>query len=361
MERESARDEVPDSEGDEEELMTSSSPLSSTDSADKLLSAPSQSLQATTEPHQDVAEAIQAVASHLRNNKPKHFESLVETPPDALNDVGGSGRSGINDGSNSSAAQGEIKQKVATKSADSQSINDRDELTMKGEQHIRSNQFENLTTAPDGLGTHESTPAVVRPKEEERLSERLPERDEIHTPSQAQAMERTGEDASVLAHAHSSTEQKHCTILDEQPSPVKIPAAAPPRGDSSGPTLQKIQPQMHSTSPSAPVHQKPVTPGKPSQAAQLAELKAEKTALISSLMELPNIASLLDGQGHLEADPSDDDVMKAAKTLVNKHIKLLHQYNEIKDVGQGLMGLIAEQRGVRVVEIQEEFGVGVKD
>jgi len=78
-------------------------------------------------------------------------------------------------------------------------------------------------------------------------------------------------------------------------------------------------------------------------------------------MELPNIASLLDGQGHLEADPSDDDVMKAAKTLVNKHIKLLHQYNEIKDVGQGLMGLIAEQRGVRVVEIQEEFGVGVKD
>ena len=46
---------------------------------------------------------------------------------------------------------------------------------------------------------------------------------------------------------------------------------------------------------------------------------------------------------------------------VKRHIRLLHEYNEIKDVGQGLMGLIADARGVRQVEVQREFGVGQAD
>jgi DNA repair protein Swi5/Sae3 len=36
---------------------------------------------------------------------------------------------------------------------------------------------------------------------------------------------------------------------------------------------------------------------------------------------------------------------------------LLHEYNEIKDAAQGLMGLIADARGVRQVEVEKEFGV----
>ena len=46
---------------------------------------------------------------------------------------------------------------------------------------------------------------------------------------------------------------------------------------------------------------------------------------------------------------------------MKRHIGLLHAYNEIKDVGQGLMGLIADSRGVRVREVMEEMGVGEKD
>jgi DNA repair protein Swi5/Sae3 len=46
---------------------------------------------------------------------------------------------------------------------------------------------------------------------------------------------------------------------------------------------------------------------------------------------------------------------------VQRHIRLLHEYNEIKDVGQGLMGIIAEARGVRQVDVEKEFGVGEKD
>ncbi|KAH6681712.1 DNA repair protein, partial [Halenospora varia] len=50
----------------------------------------------------------------------------------------------------------------------------------------------------------------------------------------------------------------------------------------------------------------------------------------------------------------------AAET-VKTHIKLLHDYNDIKDIGQGLVGMIAENRGVRIGELYEEFGVGLKD
>jgi hypothetical protein len=50
----------------------------------------------------------------------------------------------------------------------------------------------------------------------------------------------------------------------------------------------------------------------------------------------------------------------AAET-VKKHIKLLHDYNDIRDVGQGLVGMIADNRGVRIGELYDEFGVGLKD
>ena len=47
--------------------------------------------------------------------------------------------------------------------------------------------------------------------------------------------------------------------------------------------------------------------------------------------------------------------------IVQRHIKLLHQYNEIKDIGMGLFGLIADRRGVRVKDVFEEFGVSEDD
>ena len=56
--------------------------------------------------------------------------------------------------------------------------------------------------------------------------------------------------------------------------------------------------------------------------------------------------------GHRTQDP---------QAIVKAHIKLLHDYNEIRDVGQGLMGIIADQRGVRVVDVYREFDVADGD
>jgi hypothetical protein len=109
-------------------------------------------------------------------------------------------------------------------------------------------------------------------------------------------------------------------------------------------------------------------PAKSSQETTLAELKAQRTALLASIVALPNIQELITKNGDpsasphaYESEPTDAEVMAAANKIVSRHIKLLHKYNEIKDVGQGLMGLIADQRGVRIVEVQDEFGIGPKD
>lgn len=110
------------------------------------------------------------------------------------------------------------------------------------------------------------------------------------------------------------------------------------------------------------------TPRRTPQEVTLAELKAQKAALLSSLANLPaiqvlveeNDASAMDMSGG-DGEPTDADIMAAANKIVKEHIKLLHEYNELKDIGQGLMGLIADQRGVRIVEIQDEFGIDAKD
>lgn len=50
---------------------------------------------------------------------------------------------------------------------------------------------------------------------------------------------------------------------------------------------------------------------------------------------------------------------------VKTHIHLLHQYNEIRDIGQGLLGMVAEKRNCRVADLYVgepgEFGVGRGD
>ncbi|PMD24380.1 Swi5-domain-containing protein [Hyaloscypha hepaticicola] len=90
----------------------------------------------------------------------------------------------------------------------------------------------------------------------------------------------------------------------------------------------------------------------------MAELKAMKIASIQ------NRISALEAEIATKRAKLDEVVkglkQPAAETVKN-HIKLLHDYNDIRDVGQGLIGMIADNRGVRVGELYAEFGVGLQD
>ena len=112
-----------------------------------------------------------------------------------------------------------------------------------------------------------------------------------------------------------------------------------------------------------------LAPAKSAQETTLAELKAQRAALITSLAAVPGIQALVaaaNNPGDAPSPPPDDEsidtqVMAAAQELNKKHIRLLHEYNEMKDAGQALMGLIADQRGVRIAEVQDEFGINASD
>ncbi|KAI9837522.1 MAG: hypothetical protein M1819_007173 [Sarea resinae] len=60
-------------------------------------------------------------------------------------------------------------------------------------------------------------------------------------------------------------------------------------------------------------------------------------------------------------DTHDADPTAAAQTLLQQHIRLLHDYNSMRDIGTGLLGLVAESRGIRARDVFEDFGVGEGD
>ncbi|RKF81894.1 hypothetical protein GcM3_030027 [Golovinomyces cichoracearum] len=83
---------------------------------------------------------------------------------------------------------------------------------------------------------------------------------------------------------------------------------------------------------------------------RIASITARNTALETELAN--KRARLQEITRHLEAPASE---------TVRRHIKLLHDYNDIRDIGQSLIGMIAEQRGVQIGSLYDYFGVGIKD
>lgn len=50
-----------------------------------------------------------------------------------------------------------------------------------------------------------------------------------------------------------------------------------------------------------------------------------------------------------------------ASQTVQNHIRLLRQYNDIRDIGTSLMGIIADNRRVPMKRVYEEFDVDEQD
>ena len=96
----------------------------------------------------------------------------------------------------------------------------------------------------------------------------------------------------------------------------------------------------------------------------LADLKSERLSLASQT-KLPSGLPLATTNPSTGLPLSEDEILAAAlkssNAVVKEHITLLHKYNEIKDIGQGLMGLIADKRDCRVKVVMDDFGMGEKD
>lgn len=173
------------------------------------------------------------------------------------------------------------------------------------------------------------------------------------TPVSVPGTDRTDDDTQhLIAQPKDKSSETHQTLGTPTPNAI----------------VTKTQPDAQGRNATTDVsHSGPVKVLSP-QEITLAELKAQKAALLASLATLPAIQVLMEEKASSGADmsdgddePTEADITAAANKIVKDHIKLLHEYNELKDVGQGLMGLIADQRGVRIVEVQDEFGIDAKD
>ncbi|KAK0940913.1 hypothetical protein LTR29_007471 [Friedmanniomyces endolithicus] len=143
---------------------------------------------------------------------------------------------------------------------------------------------------------------------------------------------------------------------------------------STAPTPQQAPPSSDSALPSSPTPPKPapstaedILPPNP----RLAALASKRTTLTQTLEDLTTLRATLIARTTLPSglampaewseEGRDKQALSSANAVIKEHIGLLHRYNEIKDIGQGLMDLLADQRGVRVSEVMEDFGVGGKD
>ncbi|KND02227.1 uncharacterized protein SPPG_02709 [Spizellomyces punctatus DAOM BR117] len=115
-----------------------------------------------------------------------------------------------------------------------------------------------------------------------------------------------------------------------------------------------IQPPSHSTPRKSQPTATPRTPEVDivQQAAYKETLKTDVANLRQRIAELTEEGRSLESALRPGVDVEE---------MLNSHIKLLHEYNEIKDVGQMLIGKCAEQNGTTTRSMYGEFGLDPDD
>jgi CHAT domain-containing protein len=170
--------------------------------------------------------------------------------------------------------------------------------------------------------------------------------------------------ATVVAEALKNVRHRHYNMSSQPQESQKPAAMEPPTAPPS-----RANPETNNTTSEAAS----ATPTN----TRLTALQTKKTTLEQTLsalkaerLHLATQAKLPSGLPIPTTDPtgealSEDELLasalKSSSVVIKSHIALLHKYNEIKDIGQGLMGLIADKRDCRVVGVMEEFGVGEGD
>lgn len=164
----------------------------------------------------------------------------------------------------------------------------------------------------------------------------------------------------MATHSHRQQQQ---SVESEQSNP-----STSPQTSRSSPGPQYTQPSktdQQAGSQSDPPEPTIITPTPRLRALQIKQLALQNTLadLQTERLALLTTYTTTIAQPSSPQTPADDPGMtlQSAKARIQQHIALLHTYNGIKDIGQGLMGMLAEQRGVQVKEVMRDFGVGEGD
>jgi len=104
---------------------------------------------------------------------------------------------------------------------------------------------------------------------------------------------------------------------------------------------------------------------------KIVETESQLSDTLSQISELPSFpaqgeptstsSDLQFRGGAIELTDNDQAALAYSSQVFSRHISLLKKYNEIKDIAQGMLSIIAEKEGRRLAEIMEEYGLDSKD
>lgn len=172
--------------------------------------------------------------------------------------------------------------------------------------------------------------------------------------------------STLLVTVDHISEPSRYLAIEPAPKMASLDSANIRGGEHPTEQLTSSPQQQFSSSPAAP---SPATTAR--STARLTALQAKQDTLSATLATLLTTHATLVANAKLPSglplpdDLSDEErsaqALASASAVAKEHIGLLHTYNEIKDIGQGLLGLVAEGRGVRIRDLGEEFSVGEAD
>ncbi|XP_068105902.1 DNA repair protein SWI5 homolog [Hyperolius riggenbachi] len=74
-----------------------------------------------------------------------------------------------------------------------------------------------------------------------------------------------------------------------------------------------------------------------------------------------DVARLKEKEASLDKEIAQLEAEGYSLAELEEHISLLHEYNELKDTGQMLLGRLAILRGVTTKDLYSEFGLDFED
>ncbi|KAF2159874.1 hypothetical protein M409DRAFT_60467 [Zasmidium cellare ATCC 36951] len=215
------------------------------------------------------------------------------------------------------------------------------ELPQSQRQELESaSSMETTMQQAEAVSSKETATQEAEPKQEVASSEpAVPSSDAILPSSPSPAKHPTNEAES--SNTDTSSRKRPADDIDSNPDNIAPPPdPAPTAPPNANPTLH-------------PLHQKLTA-----LQSHLHNLQTLYTSHLHTHSTLPSSLPLPTNWTPMQIQTS---ALETAHAVIKEHIALLHGYNEIKDVGMGLLGLVAEKRGVRVRCVMEEFGVGEGD
>ena len=95
---------------------------------------------------------------------------------------------------------------------------------------------------------------------------------------------------------------------------------------------------------------------------QISQLPSFSTEQQSTTPTTPPASSLnADTSLGLGLSGEEQAALRYANHVFARHISLLKEYNNIKDVAMGMLSILAEQQGRRLTEVMKEYGLNEED